>query len=149
MKKEQKLTLLAMQGDWQNQKSDTPVTVQSYHIVEVFMHHLPKIVLDGSGKLTIYFAQKPDAEQQYMKNDTFHVSWYYTDKRCIGKRDLRRMSQEEINEHYLCAIVDTFKHIARMNGREQELYGIIEETARKVREGNYEMTRKIRADGIL
>lgn len=145
MKKEQKLTLLVMQGDKENQKSDMPVTRQAYHIIDVFMHYLPKINLDGSSKLTIYFTPTPDSEQQYMKNDWFNVSWYYTDKTCISKRDMRKMNQEDINEYYLGVIVNTLKHIAQINNRDLELYDIIDETAQKVRESNYEMTKKIRA----
>lgn len=145
MKKEQRLTLLVMQGDKQNQKSDIPVNLQAYHIVDVFMHYLPKIILDGSGKLTIYFTPKPDKEQQYMKNDFFHVSWYYTEKPYLSKQDMRKMNQEDINEYYLGVIVDTFKHIAQINDKDSELYDIIDETARKVRESNYEIIKKIRA----
>ena len=100
----------------------------------VFMHHLPKIILDESGKLTIYFTAKPDGEQQYMKNDYFHVSWYYAEKPCLNKRDLKNMSQEDINEYYLGVIVDTLRHIARINNRALELDDIIDETVRKVRE---------------
>ena len=128
-----------MQGDKENGKSDVPVTCQAYHIIDVFMHHLPKIILDESGKLTIYFTAKPDGEQQYMKNDYFHVSWYYAEKPCLNKRDLKNMSQEDINEYYLGVIVDTLRHIARINNRALELNDIIDGTARKVRGNQYEL----------
>lgn len=111
----------------------------------VFMHHLPKIILDGSGKLTIYFTAKPDGEQQYMKNDYFHVSWYYAERPCLNKRDLKNMRQEDINEYYLGVIVDTLRHIARINNRALELDDIIDEAARKVRGNQYELIKKIRS----
>ncbi len=139
-----KLTVLVLEGDKRNEKVNNvkPINFQAYHIIEIFMSYLPKIELDGSSKLVIHFKSKPDNEEQYMKNDYFNVSWYYVDESQIS--NLKNIRKDKLSEYYLEIIVEVLKDIACRNGREKELFHIIDETARKVRESNYEMLQRVR-----
>ncbi len=144
MGRSRKLTILVLEGDRQNEKVNNvkPISFQAYHVIEIFMSCLPKIELDGSSKLVIYFKTKPDNEERYMKDDYFNVSWYYVDESQI--KNLKIIKKSKLSEYYLGIIVEVLKDIAGKNGREQELFCIIDETAQKVRESNYEMLQRVK-----
>lgn len=144
MSRRRNLTILSIEGDRQNEIASNvmPINFQSYHIIEIFMNYFPKLELDGSSKLVIYFKEKPDNEEQYMKNDFFGVSWYYVDKEKISK--LKMTKKEELSEYYLEIIVEVLKAIACKNGREKALFGIIDEAATSVRESKYELFQRVK-----
>ena len=100
--------------------------------------------LDGSSQLTIFFSKKEESEQQYqyMHTDSFGVSWYYVDEAEIDRQ--RKLKKEEQEEYYLNIIVDTLKHIARINNRDAEIFNMIDETASKVRDADFELTLHIK-----
>lgn len=144
MGRRRNLTILSIEGDRQSEKASNviPINFQSYHIIEIFMNYFPKLELDGSSKLVIYFKEKPDNEEQYMKNDFFGVSWYYVDKEEISKLEMTK--KEELGEYYLEIIVEVLKAIACKNGREKVLFDIIDETATRVRESKYELFQRVK-----
>ena len=60
MNKRRKLALLVIEGDRNYQKANNVIWVnqQAFHVIEKFMFFLPKIDLDGSSKLTIFFKKR-------------------------------------------------------------------------------------------
>lgn len=143
MNKRRKFALLCLEGDKKYGKEhDFWVNQRAFHVIEVFMHFLPKIDLDGSSKLTIYFKEKKDNERQYMKIEFEGVSWYYVDKSEIDKH--RQLKREDEEEYYLNIIVDTLKTIARIDGRPEETLDIIDKTAQTVRDNNFELLLHIK-----
>lgn len=145
MSKNLKLNILILEGDRKYEKANNvvPISFQSFHVVELFKYYLPKIILDGSSKLVIYFKDKPESEKQYMIDHYFGVSWYYVDNNDISK--LETLKKEELNEYYLNIIIKVFKDIVQINNGSSELLEIIDETARKVRDSNFEQTQKIKS----
>lgn len=144
MNKRRKLALLVIEGDRNYQKANNVIWVnqQAFHVIEIFMFFLPKIDLDGSSKLTIFFKKRKDSEQQYMQNNFQGVSWYYVDEDEIERQ--RHLKREEEEEYYLSIIADTLKRIAQIDGRDDTLFKIIDETAQKVRDNNFELTLPIK-----
>lgn len=144
MSKRRKFALLVIEGDKNFEKTHNviPVIWQAFHVIEIFMHYLPKIDLDGSSKLCILFREKKDTEQQYMQSDYFGVSIYYVDEAEIDRQ--RGLKKEEEEEYYLNIIVDTLKYIAKINNRDGEIFNIIDETAQKVRDNNFDLTLQIK-----
>ena len=149
-----KLRLLVLEGELFLPKYNKlnhiliPVNVmkQSHHIKEIFMYFLPKIELDGSSKLTIYFKEKPKDKKKY---DCFctrhvHVSWYYVDENDILNLKKLNMDKEDLEDCYLNIIADTLKYIAKENHCEQKISTIIEETIQKVKDSEYKLTQKIK-----
>lgn len=143
MTRRRKLALLCLEGDRGYEKAhDFWVNQRAFHIIEIFMHYLPRIDLDGSSKLTIFFKEIKESERQYMKNEFQGVSWYYVDKAEIDRH--RRLKKEEEQEYYLNIIVETLKTIARTDGRPQEISDIIDKTAQTVRDCGFELTLHIK-----
>lgn len=144
MSKRRKLALLVIEGDKNFEKTHNviPVNWQAFHVIEIFMHFWPRIDLDGSSKLSICFRKKKDTEQQYMQSDYFGVTIYYVDEAEIDRQ--RELKKEEEGEYYLNIIVDTLKYIAQINNRDAEVFNIIDETAQKVRDNNFELTLHIK-----
>lgn len=144
MNKRRKLALLVIEGDREYEKTHKviPVNWQAFHVIEIFMHFLPKIDLDGSSKLSILFRKKKDTEQQYMQSDYFGVSIYYVDEAEMDRQ--RGLKREEEGDYYLNIIVDTFKRIAKIQGRDADIENVIDETAQKVRDNHFELTLPIK-----
>ena len=143
MVKRRKFALLCLEGDRSYEKAhDFWVNQRAFHVIEIFMHYLPRIDLDGSRKLTIFFKEIKEHERQYMKNEFQGVSWYYVDKAEIEKH--RRLKRKDDEEYYLNIIVDTLKAIARTDGRPNEISDIIDKTAQTVMECGFELTMHIK-----
>ena len=143
MTKRRKFALLCLEGDRNYEKAhDFWVNQRAFHVIEIFMHYLPRIDLDGSSKLTIFFKPIKENERQYMKNEFQGVSWYYVDEAETNR--YKRLKREEEEEYYLNIIVDTLKAIVRTDGRPEEISEIIDKTARTVRECGFELTLHIR-----
>lgn len=144
MKKRTNLNLLVIEGDRDYEKTHNaiPVNWQAFHVIELFMYFLPKVDLDGNSKLAIFFKNKADSVQQYMYYDVQGVSCYYVDEVEIERQ--RKLNKEDESEYYLNIIVDTLKRIAQINGRDTEIFNIIDETAQKVRDNNFEVTFHIK-----
>ena len=77
-----------------------------------------------------------------MQNNFQGVSWYYVDEDEIERQ--RHLKREEEEEYYLTIIADTLKRIAQIDGRDDTLFKIIDETAQKVRDNNFELTLPIK-----
>ena len=141
-----KLAFLVVEGDRSYEQTHNvfPVTWQAFYVIEIFMHFWPKLDLDGSSKLFIFFREKPDSEQQnqYMQSDFFGVSKYYVDEAEIDRQ--RRLTKEEKGEYYLNIIADTLKRIAQIHGGDAKVFNAIDETAQKVRDNNFELTLPIK-----
>lgn len=139
-----KLNMLVLEGDRGYEKLNDviPISFQSYHISELFMHFLPKIDLDGSSKLVIYFKEKEESEAKYVCDNNFHVSWFYVDKNDLN--NLKNLNKEMLNLYYLNIIADTFRYIAKQNNCNQEILTIIEETVQRVKDSEYRLTQKIK-----
>lgn len=133
-----KLNQLSIEGNAEHEKKNNTMSIRAmtYYITEIFMHFLLKIDLDGSGKLVIYFYDRPDLEPQYECDKYFHVSWYNVDKSVIDK--FAQLEKGEYDEFFLNIVVDVCKYIALSNNRE-ELIEVIEQAAIKVRECNFEL----------
>lgn len=144
MSKRRKLALLVIEGDKNFEKMHNviPVNWQAFHVIEIFMHFWPKIDLDGSSKLSILFRKKKDTEQEYMQSDYFGVSIYYVDEAEIDRQ--RGLKRDEEEEYYLNIIVDTLKRIAQIQDRDADILNVIDETAQKVRDNNFELTLPIK-----
>lgn len=143
MNKRRKFALLCLEGDRSYEKAhDFWVNQQAFHVIEVFMHCLPRIDLDGSSKLTIFFKPVKENERQYMKNEFQGVSWYYVDEAEIEKH--RKLKREDEEGYYLNIIAETLKTIAQIDGRPQEISDIIDKTAQTVRECGFELTLHIK-----
>ena len=106
------------------------------------MHFLPKIDLDGSKKLIIYFKEKEEIEPRYVCDNNFHVSWYYVDKDDLS--NLKELNKERTNEYYLDVIAETFRYIARLNNCKQEIFDIIQETVQQVKQSDYKLTQRVK-----
>ena len=143
MIKRRKFALLCLEGDRSYEKAhDFWVNQRAFHVTEVFMHFLPRIDLDGSSKLTIFFKPIKENERQYMKNEFQGVSWCYVNETEIERhRKLNRVDEEE---YYLNIIVDTLKTIAQTDGRPEEISDIIEKTAQTVRACGFELVLHIK-----
>ena len=144
MGKRRKLSILVIEGDRDYEKTHNvvPVNWQAFHVIEIFMHFLPRIDLDGSSKLSILFRKKKDTEQQYMQSDYFGVSIYYVDEPEIDRQ--RGLKKDEEEEYYLNIIVNTLKWIAQTQGSNAALMNIIDETAQKVRNNHFELTLPVK-----
>ncbi len=138
-----KLTILSIEGDKQEEKNrNIPIMWQAYHVKEMFMYYLPKIEIDGSNKIVIYFKEQPVLENQYMRDDYFCVSWCYVDKEKLEK--IKYLKNRELEEFYLDVIVEELSRIARKNDKEKNVVDFIEAAAKKVRESNFELNLPIK-----
>ena len=143
MAKRRKFAILCLEGDRSYEKThDFWVNQRAFHVIEVFMRFLPKIDLDGSSKLTIFFKRIEQREQQYMKNEFQGVSWYYVNEAEIDR--YRKLKKEDEEEYYLNIIADTLKTIAQIDGRPKEILDIIDKTVQTVRECGFELTIHIK-----
>ena len=143
MNKRRKFALLCLEGDRSYEKAhDFWVNQRAFHVIAVFMHYLPRIDLDGSSKLTIFFKSIKENERQYMKNEFQGVSWYYVDEAEIEK--YRKLKREDEEGYYLNIIAETLKTIAQIDGRPQEISDIIDKTVQTVRECGFELTLHIK-----
>lgn len=133
-----KLSILSIEGDkYEEKKRKFPIIWQAYHIKEIFMHFLPKIEIDGSSKIVIYFKDKPISEKQYMHDEYFGVSWCYVDKEKLQK--INYLKNRELEEFYLDVIVEKLKEIARENDNGKNVVDYIDATAERVRKSNFEL----------
>lgn len=139
-----KLSMLVLESDTEFEKLNgnfIPINIQAHNVIELFMHYLPSIELDGASKLTIKFEKKPDDALQYYYSDYFHISWYYVDDEVLQKS--RVLQPEEKNDFYLSVIEDVLCKIVMNSSKNHEIVRVIENTANEVRNAGYQLETKI------
>lgn len=136
------LNTIVIEGDKndKNKNNLTPVKFQTHHIIEIFMHFLPKIDLDGSTKLTIRFAKRPSDEEIYHCSKSFKVSWYYVEPEKIPKEKI----DNNRDLFYLELIGNVLKEIAQINQCDTSVLQKIEEAMYKVREQKFTLMLPIK-----
>lgn len=134
-----RLNLLSIEGNraYEKRNDVVPIRARTHYLTEQFLYYLPKMDLDGSGKLVICFEEKPEDKERYMCDEYFHVSVYYVDKNVLER--FESLEQDAFGEYFLGIIVDVCSDIARFHHKEETLIEQIREAANKIRANRFEL----------
>lgn len=121
---------IVVKGDkiYQEKNKLVPINFQMHHILEMFKYFMPKMDLDGSIKLTIKFAEKPENEAIYNCDKYFRVSWYYVSPDNIQ----RNATGRDRDLFYVNLLRNILKDIAKINECDDSIIQMIDETVDKV-----------------
>lgn len=124
------LNVIVVEGDkiYQEKNKLIPINFQMHHILEMFKYFMPKLDLDGSIKLTIKFAEKPENEAIYNCDKYFRISWYYVSLDNIQ----RNATGRDRDLFYVNLLRNILKDIAKRNECDDSIIQMIDETVDKV-----------------